>query len=157
MSSNDLWSQEKQEKFLSSSYTAESQTGKFVLKSTSLSKFFVLRVQARKIQKIASGAGEIIQFSGRACEIVASQISACGAPKINARLKFMHSYICVLKIMRAMWTRQDAKGATVAQFSRALFTATAIMQIYFRSTRADFVLSQSERWFTFSFSTNQNA
>ena len=45
----------------------------------------------------------------------------------------MYSYICVLKIMRAMWTRQDAEGAHVAQFPRALLTATAIMQIYFRS------------------------
>ena len=35
----------------------------------------------------------------------------------------MHSYICVLKIMRAMWTRHDAEGVYVAQF----------MQIYFRS------------------------
>ena len=34
---------------------------------------------------------------------------------------------------RAMWTRQDAKGAHVGQFSRALFTTTAIVQIYFQS------------------------
>ena len=100
----------------------------------------MLHVQAHKIRKIASGAQKrgareikIMQFSRHAREIVASQISVRGAPKINARLKFMHSYICVLKIMRAMWTRQDAKGVHVAQFSRAPFTATAIMQIYFRS------------------------
>ena len=60
-----------------------------------------------------------MQFSKRSHEIVASQISAHGAPKINARLKFMHSYICMLKIMRAMWTWQDAEGAHVARYELA--------------------------------------
>ena len=45
--------------------------------------------------------------------------NCCGAPKINARLKFMRSYICMLKIMRAMWTQQDAEGAHVARYELA--------------------------------------
>ena len=107
--------------------------------NTRLESLSTLHVQACKIQKIASGAQNFCLRLARNYAIFQAHARNCcvpnfcgGVPKINARLKFMHSYVCVLKIMRAMLTRQDAEGTHVAQFSRALFTGTAIMQIYFR-------------------------